>query len=108
MQLAGCDDGCRAGCAVEQAELSEVIADPERAGGWPPQRLGRPGKDDVQRVSWLPPLDDDVAWFVLGEPCGSDEFSQSALGDAGEYWKGRQHFRPIRRIGAIPVPGAWL
>jgi hypothetical protein len=51
MELAGGDNGCGSGGAVEKAQLSEVVADAEPAGGWSSERLCRPSQDDVQRVS---------------------------------------------------------
>src|SRR5262249_24558841 len=77
MELADRDQGCGARRSVEQAHLSEVVADAERAGGRLAERLSRSRQDDVERVGWRPLLDDDVTWSVFGECCLVYELSQS-------------------------------
>jgi hypothetical protein len=98
VQLTGRDHGRRPRLRVEQRELAEVVADPERASPAPGENLRLAAQDHVEEVGRLTRSDDHLAGRVFGEAAELDELAQPAPAEAGEEREVPEDVSPAARV----------
>src|SRR5262245_20776327 len=105
MELAACDDGCRAWAAVDQCELAEVVDALQCSTGGSRHRLGLSVEDEVEDVASVSGEDDRLAGGELGQRCVAQQFAETAFADALEEWVSRELVGPV--AGGRPIPAPW-